>query len=75
MRIIDSSEFDAYWKEARAFSPDGEKTEAAVREIIAAVRKDGDGAVRLFASRFDRSAPEKTEVPAAAVRDAYDRLE
>lgn len=75
MRIIDGSEFDAYWKEARVLSPDGEKTEAAVREIIAAVRKDGDGAVRLFASRFDRSAPEKMEVPAAAVRDAYDRLE
>ncbi|MDR1418976.1 MAG: histidinol dehydrogenase [Treponema sp.] len=74
MRIIGSSEFDAYWREARLLPQDDEKTEAAVREIIAAVRKDGDRAVRLFASRFDRSAPEKTEVPAAAVRDAYDRL-
>ncbi|MDR0602142.1 MAG: histidinol dehydrogenase [Treponema sp.] len=75
MKIIDSQEFTAYWKEASARPLNDEKTEAAVREIIAAVRKDGDDAVRLFASRFDRSAPEKTDVPPAAVREAYERLE
>ncbi|MDR2369896.1 MAG: histidinol dehydrogenase [Treponema sp.] len=74
MKIIDGAEFDAYWKNQAAASRD-ETADAAVREIIAAVRKDGDGAVRLFASRFDKSAPEKTEVPLSAAREAYRALE
>jgi histidinol dehydrogenase len=74
MEIIDGAEFDAYWKKEAAASR-GEPADAAVREIIAAVRKDGDRAVRLFASRFDKSAPEKMEVPLSAAREAYRTLE
>jgi histidinol dehydrogenase len=74
MKIIDSAEFDGYWKNQAAVSR-CETADTAVREIIAAVRKDGDKAVRLFASRFDKSAPEKTEVPLSAAREAYQTLE
>jgi histidinol dehydrogenase len=74
MKIIDSAEFDGYWKNQAAASR-GEMADTAVKEIIAAVRKDGDKAVRLFASRFDKSAPEKTEVPLSAAREAYQTLE
>jgi histidinol dehydrogenase len=74
MEIIDSAEFDDYWKKQAAASRD-ETVEIAVKEIIAAVRKDGDSAVRLFASRFDKGAPEKTEVPLSAAWEAYKKLE
>jgi len=73
MKIINSDEFDAYWKSASKQSYD-EKTEAAVREIIAAVRDRGDAAVRDFASKFDKSSPQKLEAPLSAARDALVQL-
>ncbi|MDR2028783.1 MAG: histidinol dehydrogenase [Treponema sp.] len=74
MRIIEDGEFDAYWQERPAKAGDAE-LDAAVLGVIAAVRKEGDRAVRRFASQFDRSSPEKPELPAAALRAAWERLE
>jgi histidinol dehydrogenase len=73
MRIIEGGEFEAYWKEdpAKAAAPD---VDAAVLAVIAAVRKEGDRAVRRFASQFDRASPERLEVPAEAPRAAWERL-
>ncbi|MDR0551419.1 MAG: histidinol dehydrogenase, partial [Spirochaetaceae bacterium] len=62
MRIIDGAEFDAYWKNAAARNEDA-AVESAVRKIIADVRSGGDAAVRRYAARFDKSSPERFEVP------------
>ena len=83
MRIIDAADFDAYWRnrEGGPAADNGavdneaagnEAVDKIVREIISAVRKDGDRAVRDYAARFDRSSPETLEVPAAAAREAWD---
>ncbi|MCL2599878.1 MAG: histidinol dehydrogenase [Treponema sp.] len=69
MRIIDGGEFDAFWK-SRVGQGDDESVESAVREIIAAVRAGGDTAVRQLASRFDRSSPDRLEVPMAVAEQA-----
>jgi len=72
MKIIDGGEFGAYWK-TNAESANDAAVESAVKEIIAAVRAEGDAAVRRFASGFDKSSPAKLEVPACepekALRD------
>jgi histidinol dehydrogenase len=73
VKIITGAEFDAYWKEASRRSGDG-AAEDAVREIIAAVRSEGDAAVRRYAAMFDRSSPDKLEVPAGAVTEAAESL-
>lgn len=79
MRIITSAEFDGYWNSgenpARAggvfsFGP----VESAVNEILAAVFADGDNALRRYAAQFDRSSPEKLEVPGEAARAAWEKL-
>jgi histidinol dehydrogenase len=69
MKIIQSGEFDSYWKNCISAENDA-AVEAAVKEIIAAVRAEGDVAVRRFASRFDKSSPERVEVSPVAVREA-----
>ena len=73
MKIIDGAEFEAYRKNIVTRNDD-EKTDAVVKEIIAAVRAEGDAAVRRFASRFDRSAPAQFEVPQDAVARSRDEL-
>jgi len=73
MKIIKSSEFDSYWK-SEIKQIDDEQTETLVKEIIAAVRKGGDAAVRHFASKFDRSSPQQLEVPFTAVTEAAEAL-
>jgi histidinol dehydrogenase len=73
MKIIHAAEFETYWQAASSGGGD-ERTEALVREIIAAVRKEGDAAVRRYASRFDRSSPEQVEVPAALARESWEKL-
>ncbi len=55
MKIIRDFEFDSYWKNSAA-QDDDNAVDSAVREIIAAVRAEGDAAVRRYAARFDRSA-------------------
>ncbi|MDR2184141.1 MAG: histidinol dehydrogenase [Treponema sp.] len=73
MKIITGAEFDGYWKNQAAASRD-ETVEAAVKEIIAAVRSEGDAAVRRYAARFDKSAPATPEIPAAAAKTAWEKL-
>jgi len=77
MKVIESEGFDSYWK-SLAFQESDEAVETAVstavdtvvKEIIAAVGKDGDAAVRGFASRFDKSSPQQLEVPMRVVMQA-----
>jgi histidinol dehydrogenase len=73
MQTIDSSEFDAYWKNA-VLSADDMDTENAVRAIINEVRKNRDAAVRCFAAKFDKSSPEKLEVPEKIILDTLKDL-
>ena len=47
---------------------------AAVRDIIAAVRRDGDAALLEFARRFDGAAPQRLEVTAEELDAAVDAL-
>jgi histidinol dehydrogenase len=55
----------AYRAERRAGAVD-----RAVAGIIAAVKRDGDSAIRRYAARFDKTSPERLEVPAEAVAAA-----
>jgi histidinol dehydrogenase len=73
MKVIQSTEFDSYWKNQTGLKDDL-AVDVTVREIIAAVRAEGDAAVRKFASKFDKSSPERLEVSPAAVQDAIDQL-
>ena len=73
MKIIQSNEFDIYWKTEVKQSDDIE-TESIVKEIITAVRKEGDTAVRRFASKFDRASPQKLEVPFSEAQRSLDEL-
>ena len=73
MKIIQSGEFDSYWKNSAA-KDDDETAEIVVKEIIAAVRSEGDNAVRRFAKRFDKSSPECFEVSFSEAERAADEL-
>jgi len=73
MKIIFSKEFDSYWKNETKRSEDT-KTEKAVKNIIAEVRAKGDAAVRKFASKFDKSSPQKLEVPISEAKHALEQL-
>lgn len=48
---------------------------APVAEIIAAVRRDGDAALRRYAERFDGAAPETLEVPGERLDRAAEALD
>jgi histidinol dehydrogenase len=75
MRIIDAAEFDACWKTGTAArAGDSAAVDAAVREIIEAVRQRGDRAVRDYASRFDKSSPETLEVPVEKAFAEWEKL-
>jgi len=73
MKIIESVNFDSYWKNETKRSEDT-KTEKAVKNIIAEVRAKGDAAVRKFASKFDKSSPQKLEVPFSEAKHALEQL-
>ncbi|MDR0501828.1 MAG: histidinol dehydrogenase [Treponema sp.] len=73
MRIIQDNEFDAYWKNVSAHENDL-KTEETVRDIIEDVRKNGDAAVKKYASKFDKSSPGEMEVPVTEAKRALDEL-
>jgi histidinol dehydrogenase len=74
MKIIDSAEFDDYWR--RLSSPvEDEAVNAVVREVIAAVRAGGEAAVRDYAARFDRACPARLETPPERAKAAWDALE
>jgi len=73
MKIIQSSEFDAYWKKQSRQAEDV-KTEKIVKKIIADVRAGGDAAVRKYAGKFDKSSPQELEVPLSHAKKAYEKL-
>jgi histidinol dehydrogenase len=73
MRIIEGLEFDAWWKGLPARTTEDAVT-GAVRGIIAAVREEGDRAVRRFAAQFDRSSPEVFELPPRIPGAAWEEL-
>ncbi|MDR0443851.1 MAG: histidinol dehydrogenase [Treponema sp.] len=73
MKIIQGAEFDVYWKSQSVQKYD-KKTESTVKKIIAAVQKNGDKAVRRFASKFDKSSPQQLEVPLSAAKNAAAEL-
>ena len=73
MKIIQSSEFDSYWKK-QSIQAEDNKTEKIVKKIIADVRKNGDTAVRKYASKFDKSSPQELEVPLSFAKTAYEKL-
>ncbi len=73
MKIISNSDFDSYWKNETKQTEDN-KTEKIVKKIITEVRAKGDAAVRKFASKFDKSSPERLEVSLIEVKRAYDEL-
>jgi histidinol dehydrogenase len=62
MRIIDAKEFRNYWESQGADKAD-DAVDAFVRSVIEDVRREGDAAVRRYASRFDKSSPENFAVP------------
>ena len=72
MKIIQAVEFDSFWKRGTARNDD--ETESAVKEIIAAVRSEGDTAVRRFASRYDKSSPAQLEVPMSVAHEAREEM-
>jgi histidinol dehydrogenase len=73
MKIINGSEFDAYWQALPAPIGDAE-VNASVAEIIAAVRAEGDEAARRYTLRFDRAAPERFEIALDAAKAAWEEL-
>jgi histidinol dehydrogenase len=73
MKIIECKEFDSYWKN-QTIQENDEETEAVVKEIINAVRTEGDAAIRFYASKFDKSSPQQLEVPIHEAKSAFDEL-
>ena len=73
MKIIESKDFDLYWKNNSKAANDFQ-TEETVKNIIADVRANGDSAVRKYASKFDKSSPERLEAPLAEAKLALDEL-
>jgi histidinol dehydrogenase len=73
MKIIQSEDFNSYWK-SLARQTDDTETEKTVKKIIADVRVQGDAAVRKYASKFDRSSPQQLEVPLAEAEHALEQL-
>ena len=69
MKIIDGSDFESYWKNIPKQIGDS-KTEETVKGIIAGVRDNKDAAVKKYASMFDKSSPEKLEVPFSEAKNA-----
>ena len=55
-------------------SPESAFPTVEVREILEAVRRDGDGAIRVLTERFDGVAVESLRVPPAAVAAARDGI-
>jgi histidinol dehydrogenase len=74
MKIIEASEFSGYWKGWGLSSAGSGAVTGTVNAVIAAVRAEGDAAVRRFASQFDRSSPERLEVPRQELERAWQEL-
>jgi histidinol dehydrogenase len=81
VKIINGSEFKTYFAGVSLGTANAADSavNAVVNEIIAAVRSEGDAAVRryatqLFLAGFEKSVPEKFEVPIEAAKEAWERL-
>ena len=74
IKIIEAVEFNDHFKSFSAGIVD-EKVNAVVNEIIAAVRAEGDKAVRRYSERFEKSVPAKFEIPPEAAKEAWESLE
>jgi histidinol dehydrogenase len=74
MQIIDAAQFDEYWKMQSCSGGSSAAVDALVREIIEAVRNEGDKALRRYAERFDKSSPAQFEVPRSLAEDAWEQL-
>ena len=76
MRIISAQEFRANAKVLLEGKKIGaEQVDDVVNEIIAAIRAEGDTAVMRYASRFEKKAPEKFEVPLDLANAAWESLQ
>ncbi|MDR0321942.1 MAG: histidinol dehydrogenase [Treponema sp.] len=73
MKIIQSSEFDSYWKDITIIEDDT-KTEKTVKKIIKEIRLKGDAAVKKYTLKFDKSLPQSFELPMPEVKRAYEEL-
>ncbi|MGH9031960.1 MAG: histidinol dehydrogenase [Acidimicrobiia bacterium] len=72
---LDLRAFDGDLGQALALpAPAGEGTATLVREIVAAVREQGDAAVRRLTQRFDELELDELRVPAAELKDALERV-
>ncbi|MCL1813082.1 MAG: histidinol dehydrogenase [Treponema sp.] len=76
MRIIDASEFSDYWRSYKLNSSDSSShsVDTVVREIVDAVRSEGDNALRRYAERFDKSSPSRLEVPVTLAEKSWEDL-
>jgi len=74
MKIVYGKDFNEHWKTASHQKEDA-AVEKPVREIIEAVRTEGDAAVRRYAAMFDRSSPENLETPLQKIREAVANLD
>jgi histidinol dehydrogenase len=73
MEIISESRFAAWWKDF-ALSRTEAPVDETVRSIIAAVRDRGDRALKDYAAQFDRSSPDRLEVPVEQAEAAWEGL-
>ena len=75
VKIIYSSQFDEFFKERKSGAVKGsEETDVLVKEIIEAVRTEGDAAVRRYSERYEKSVPGNFEVPPGAAEDAWKKM-
>ena len=73
VKIINAGEFNSYFK-AMSHVEEDAAVNAIVNEIIAAVRSEGDIALRRYAARFEKSVPEKFEIPVEAAKEAWEKI-
>ena len=73
MKIIQSKDFDSYWK-IESKKIEDTKTDKTVKKIIADIRAKGDAAVRKYADKYDKSSPQQLEVPLSQAKRALDQL-
>ncbi|CUA88409.1 histidinol dehydrogenase [Chelatococcus sambhunathii] len=59
----------------QAEGPDGRAVEATVRQVLHAVRMQGDAALRIYSARFDGMVPERFEVSGAERAEALANLD
>ena len=78
LKIMDAVEFmvnpEIFLSGGGGDKTDQPGVDAVVSEIIAAVREEGDAAVRRYALRFEKETPEKFELPPEAAREAWENL-